>query len=381
MADRRREMRHPVGCNMKPKPPNQKSEASAKEVILVKFGLDVHASQITVCRQIGDLAPQPPQKMTWDQAIEFIKNSGGPGRELHSCYEAGPFGYGLHRRLEKLGVKNIVVTPERLDPRSKRVKTDKRDSKTLTLRLDSYLRGNTAAFCTVWVPTPEQEQKRLFARQRQARSKEKQRALKRARSLMLSQGVSTPDNWWRENNWETLEKHLPKWLADPVDYWRKKAVEMEADIKAMEEKLQAAGERRRRPKGLGALSLEVLTREVLDWKRFKNRRQVSSYTGLCPSEYSTGETRKQGSVNKHGNPRVRHILVEAAWRLLKWQPDYKPLEAARQATSKSARKKAIVAVARRFAVDLWRIETGQCRGEELGLVMIEGMETIEGRED
>jgi transposase len=367
-------MRHPVGCMNKPTPQNEKSEASAKDEIIVKFGLDVHASQITVCRQVGDLSPQPPQKMTWAQALAFIKNSGGPSRRLHTCYEAGPFGYGLHRTLEEMGVRNIVVTPERLDPRCKRVKTDKRDSQTLAMRLDSHLKGNTSVLAKVWVPTPEQEQKRLFARQRQARCKEKQRALKRARSLLLGQGIGTPDNWWREQHWKMLEKHLPDWLAEQVGYWRKTAIQMDADIKAMEEKLQAAGERRRRPKGLGALSLEVLSREVLDWKRFKNRRQVSSYTGLCPSEYSSGETRSQGSVTKHGNPRVRHILVEAGWRLLKWQPRYKPLKAVGQATSKSARKKAIVAVARRFAVDLWRIETGQCRGEELGLVMVEGRE-------
>jgi transposase len=83
--------------------------------------------------------------MKWDQALKFIKDSGGPDIELQSCYEAGPFGYHLHRTLQEMGVKNFVVTPERLDPRCKRVKTDKRDACTLAMQLDSYTKGNTAA--------------------------------------------------------------------------------------------------------------------------------------------------------------------------------------------------------------------------------------------
>ena len=139
---------------------NQKSEAPAKEIIKIKFGLDVHATQITVCRQIGDRTPQPSLKMKWDQALKFIKDSGGPDIELHSCYEAGPFGYHLHRTLQEMGVKNIVITPERLDPRCKRVKTDKRDARTLAMRLDSYTKGNAAAFSIVTVPSPQQEMDR-----------------------------------------------------------------------------------------------------------------------------------------------------------------------------------------------------------------------------
>jgi hypothetical protein len=60
--------------------------------------------------------------------------------------------------------------------------------------------------------------------------------------------------------------------------------------------------------------------------RFKNRRQVASCTGLCPSEHSIGEKRKQGAISKHGNPRVRHQMVETVWRMQIWQPTYPPLK-------------------------------------------------------
>jgi hypothetical protein len=64
---------------------------------------------------------------------------------------------------------------------------------------------------------------------------------------------------------------------------------------------------------------------------------------------------------------VRHHLVEAVWRLLQWQPDYPPLQKLRAATSKRLRKRLAVAAARHLAIDLWRIYTGQCSAEKLGL--------------
>ena len=127
------------------------------------------------------------------------------------------------------------------------------------------------------------------------------------------------------------------------------------------------------PRGLGKMTSVVIDREIGDWHRFNNRRQIASYTGLCPGEYSSGNTRLQSCVTKHGNPRLRAALVELAWRLVRFQPNYKPIVKWRQILAKgalatgAARKKAIVAVARQLAVDLWRIKTGRLRAQELGL--------------
>jgi transposase len=116
----------------------------------------------------------------------------------------------------------------------------------------------------------------------------------------------------------------------------------------------------------------VIEREIGHWERFKNRRQVGSYTGLCPGEYSSGQTRHQCCVTKHGNPRLRAALVELAWRLVRFQPRYKPVVKWRAILAKgalasvAARKKAIVPVARQLAVDLWRIRTGRVSIETLG---------------
>ena len=78
----------------------------------------------------------------------------------------------------------------------------------------------------------------------------------------------------------------------------------------------------------------VIDREIGDWHRFNNRRQIASYTGLCPGEYCSGNTRLQSCVTKHGNPRLRAALVELAWRLVRFQPNYKPVVKWRQILAK-----------------------------------------------
>jgi transposase len=336
----------------------------------VKLGLDVHVAQITVCRQFDGRLPQPAQQLGWSEVIALVKDLRTQGHTVLSCYEAGPFGYGLHRQLTALGVTNYVVAPQRWDERHKRVKTDSRDARELCNRLDRYSRGNTDAFSVVRVPSVDQERRRALARQRGAVLKERQRCIVRGFGLMLAQGVHAPEGWWQMPLWRTFSTELPVWLRDQVRWWQSQAVSHSAALNLLTAEVEALAAGQSAPKGVGALTTAVLGCEILDWHRFENRRQVGSYTGLCPSEYTSNKSRKQGSVTKCGNRRVRHQLVEAIWRMQQWQPSYPPLAKIRTATSSRARKRAVVAAARRLAVDLWRINTGQCAPEKLGLKMI-----------
>lgn len=113
----------------------------------------------------------------------------------------------------------------------------------------------------------------------------------------------------------------------------------------------------------------MLLREVCDWHRFKNRRQVSSYTGLCPGVQQSGGRKRDGAINRYGNPGMRALLIELVWRLARWQPSYPPVRSlvARIARG-AARRKCAVAAARRLAVDLWRLATGQTTPEKLNLI-------------
>lgn len=336
----------------------------------MKFGLDVHGEQITSCRQNGDCLPQPAQKLSWADTLKLIKKEVDAGAQVYTCYEAGPFGYGLHRTLTALGAKNLVVAPRRWDERGQRVKTDNRDARELTNRLDRYVRGNTDAFSPVWVPTPEQEARRCWTRQRGSVLKERNRCVLRGRSLMLAQGVRAPGHWWHPGPWLDLSGSLPEGLREQVEFWRKQALGYEAELKGLEAKVRQLSAGQALLKGFGALSDATLRSEIIDWRRFHNRRNVGSYTGLCPSESTSDDRRKQGGINRHGNPRVRHQLIEAVWRMERWQPNYAPLKILREAKGSRWRRRAAVAVARRLAIDLWRIDTGQCTPEQLGLIVV-----------
>src|SRR5216683_7429344 len=176
--------------------------------------------------------------------------------------------------------------------------------------------------------------------------------------------------WWKRRNFAALP--VPVWIKELLGNTQPVLLALHEKIGALTRQLQEAAQPKQ-PRGLGAMSSVIIDREIGDWKRFNNRRQVASYTGLCPGEYSSGNTRLQSCVTKHGNPRLRAALVELAWRLVRFQPNYKPIlkwkEILRRGAlaTGAARKKAIVAVARQLAVDLWRVRTGRCKPEVLGL--------------
>jgi transposase len=126
-------------------------------------------------------------------------------------------------------------------------------------------------------------------------------------------------------------------------------------------------------KGLGETTFVSLQREAIDWKRFGNRKAIGSYIGCCPCEFSTGSNQRLGSIDRMGNRRMRTLLVEAVWRLKKWNPAWRGFRKfghvfGSGATVRGAtRKKAVVACARLLAIDLWRLQTGRATLKELGL--------------
>src|SRR5664279_164932 len=336
---------------------------------LIKLGLDVHASSIVVVRQSDAQAPQPAQHFSPEQFLAFARRQVAWADAVHSCYEAGPFGYVLHRRLTAVGVQNLVVRPRDWSTYGERVKTDSRDAAALCSCLDRYLAGNRGALAVVRVPTEAEEAARALARQRQSLQRERVRLTLQGKSAALLHGQRLPQDWWSPKRFAALP--LPAALQAQLQLWQRVALSVDAELQALTAQLQAAAPAGL-PAGLGALTWELITREVGDWHRFRNRRQVASYTGLCPSEHSSGQTRRQGAITRHGNPRLRHLLIEAVWRLLKFQPQYRAIAKWRDALtalrlSGARKKKIIVAIARQLAVDLWRLATGRTTAAALGL--------------
>ena len=350
---------------------NGQTRAAVETAVTIKLGLDAHADQITTCRQFDGRLPQPAQKLSEERLLKLVSEHRTQGHQVYCCYEAGPCGYWLHRELEALGAVNYVVAPQRWDERGRRMKTDQLDARALCQRLDRYVRGNTDAFTVVRVPTPEQERWRALCRQRATLVKERQRCELRGHGMMLAQHCRGGPGWWEAARWQELAPQLPDWLCADLERWQQQAVQLQTQIDALTPRIAAHSAGQSAPKGLGALTKALLDAEILDWGRFTNRRQPGSYGGLCPSEDSSGLRRRQGSISKHGNPQVRHLLVEAVWRMIEYQPDYPPIQRVRVAKGTRARKRATVAAARRLLVDLWRLNTGRQTAQQLKLVMIQ----------
>ena len=351
-------------------------EQAAGKLKNIKLGLDVHADSIVVVRILENSAPQPAQTFKPDKFLAWIKTQLPLAESVHSCYEAGPFGYGLHRELAALGVKNVVIQPVCLDERHKGVNHDKSDARELCLRLDRFVAGNTRALALVRVPTPEQERKRAHSRQREQIKREVQRVAAQGRGLLLSQGRREKRNWWQGQRWQDLQSRVESWLLERLEVFRRILECLTRELARLTAEVAAAAPKVL-PKGMGALTLQTIENEVGDWARFDNRRQVGSYTGLCGGVSSSGASTRLLSITKHGNTRLRTALVELAWRMALWQPQSKSVQgwkevffAPRRASS-SARKKAAVALARQLAVDLWRWRTGVVTPEQLGWVMTE----------
>jgi transposase len=348
---------------------NSQGRALVETGVIIKLGMDVHAEKVAICVQVDGATPQPAQMVRRESVLGWIGKlmSRHPGARAISCYEAGPLGYHLHRQLIAAQVTNYVVAPQRMDDRGKRQKTDRLDARALVERLDRYTAGNRHALAIVRVPTPEQEQARIWVRLREQLSRTRRRHEAQGRSALLTQGIRVSGPWWRPARWQQLVLDLPGWLKEIVGVQQALALTADTHEREVRSKLEAAAPKEL-PRGVGALTYVTLSREILDWRRFKNRRQVASYTGLCPGISQSGGKSRDGCINRCGNRAIRHALLELTWRLVRWQPQYPPVRALVDGSlSARQRRKQAVAAARRLAIDLWRLSTGQCTAAELKL--------------
>jgi transposase len=353
---------------MKTQHPKAKAGAANAKPEVIKLGLDLHARQVTECRQLDASTPKPAQK--WDpwrllaQVEAWVK----AGIKVYSCYEAGACGYWFHRELLKCGAVNFVVAPRPLEAHRRRhQKTDGLDARGLLDHLDSYLRGNRQAMSVVAVPSPELEQQRAVVRFREQLMRDRRRAEARGRALSLSQGLLASRGWGRPAAWELFSRELPEWMRPQLTYWQQEALALQAQEHQVRQQLERMVSTQL-PVGVGALSWITLQLEIRGWDRFQNRRQIASYTGLCPGVHQSNGRGREGCINRCGNPVVRYMLVEMTWRLVRWQPDYPPIQKLRRGLlSKRGKRRLVVAAARRLAIDLWRLATGRATAQALGL--------------
>lgn len=338
--------------------------------IIFKLGLDTDLQQITVTIQADHQMPKPAQSFTVARLLQWIKTQVEAGHEVHTVYESCGFGYTFHYQLMQAGARNLVISPVRLDTQRRR-KNDRLDSRHLCLRLTRYLDGQKDELSVIRVPSVAEQQRRELGRQRKFWNKQVRQLENHGRALRLEHEFKTlPAGWAGPRKWKGLLPELSDFLQKHLEPVRKQIVSAKAQLARLNEQIEDLV-MERLPKGLGRVTMSLLDGEVSDWGRFKHRKAPGSYTGCCPSEHSSGTNIRQGSIDRHGNRHVRVLLVEAVWRLLRYQPLWHARRKfiQRMTVAGALKKKTVVALARQLAVDLWRWRTGRCSLADLGLVV------------
>jgi transposase len=288
------------------------------------LGLDVHGETIaaaladgrTPAQSLGQFPNRP------ESVRKLIEKLGGPAG-LKVCYEAGPTGYALYWQLSKLGVDCEVVAPS-LIPRKpgERIKTDRRDAEKLA---ECYRGGLLTA---VWVPDAAHEALRDLVRARAAAKQDESRAKHRLVKYLLRYGLRHPDNsrawthpWWRwvqalEFEHEAQRITVADCIAEVLHMGERLArleLSIERAIESASPEKKAVVEALQALRGVAKLTAITIVTEVGTFQCFNKPTELMAYTGLVPSEYSSGSREAKGRITRTGNAHLRHVLGESAW--------------------------------------------------------------------
>lgn len=273
------------------------------------------------------------------------------GAKIESAYEAGFCGFHLHRCLEAEGIENKVIDAAGMEVAiGDRVKTDKRDSYKLASQLAcGRLKG-------IHVPSPEREDKRILIRLRQAFAKERSRLACQLKSLLHQHGLISADDkkmvgvkWLKILEAQTYRPGLKYAIQAYIDAWRhqdSKVKDIEKELAKQADEDKGLESIYRSVPGIGPVSARVLANELEDMSHFSNERKLFSYTGLTPSQHSSGEHIRQGHITRHGKPILRKILIQLAWRII--EIDLKLGDIFAKLALRVGKKRAIIGIARRI---------------------------------
>ena len=302
-------------------------EPHAKEPVMQEcitwVGIDAHAKSLQFAMREGG-AWQEWQIANESKAIRRIAKKlvrQAPG-EVRCCYEAGPTGYALKRELETAAPELVceVIAPSLIPLKSgDRIKTDRRDARKLAEYLEAGL------LTEVHPPTEQQEAVRDLTRCRRAMKGDLMRARHRLSKFLLRRGVrySAGKKAWTQayQKWlGTLEfaginKVVFEQYLLAVEQLMERIAHIDCEVKGVSESepyREVVGWLRCF-RGVDMVAALTLIAEVHDFRRFDSPAQLMSYLGLTPSEYSSGESRRQGGITKTGNTHARRVLVEVSW--------------------------------------------------------------------
>ena len=285
-------------------------------------GIDAHKRELHVAMLVGDASAV----VSWvvpatDSGVAQLRRTlerAAPG-PIVCCYEAGPGGYALQRRLDGGRVQCQVIAPA-LIPRKPgdRVKTNRRDARQLVVLLRAHL------LTPVHVPTEADEAVRDLCRARDDARRDLMRARHRLSKFLLRRGrlyegtawTKAHAAWLQHLGWShPADGHVVTDYRAAVDYGetRLRALDALLGEVAAEQRYAAAVAALRCFRGIDTGTAVMLLAELHDPQRFPHPRALMAFTGLVPSEASTGDAHRRGPITKTGNTQLRRLLIEAAW--------------------------------------------------------------------
>lgn len=317
----------------------------------IYLGIDVHKKTYAITAICEKTVVKKATLQASPEGLVTFCKKYFSGAKIESAYEAGFSGFHLHRVLEKNGIKNLVTHAAGIEVAvGDRVKTDKRDSLKIATQLEaSRLRG-------IHVPSEEREEKRALTRVRDTVVEHRTTAANQIKALLHQYGLIPPT---------ANKKVCPKWIKglkelpirEGVRYSLNQLIgiweELTERINEINLKMVKQAEEDsslemiyRSTPGIGPVGARILANEVEDMSHFENERQLFSYTGLTPSEHSSGGHVRKGHISRQGKTVIRRVLVLAAWKAI--QQDLRLKETFERISIKAGSKRAIVAIARRL---------------------------------
>jgi transposase len=287
-----------------------------RESTTVTVGLDVHARSIRLAAIRADELLEERTLPYDEDAVERVLRR---WPLVRCCYEAGPTGFGLYRHLVARGIECAVVAPGLVPQRlGDRVKTDPRDARKLArLHAGGLLEP-------IHVPSRELEAARDLVRAREDARLDRMRDRHRLSKFCLRHGRLLPTSAWTVTRRKWLSEQRFEYSAEQLTFesYLHALDLVDARIERLERAIRETAEqgpwrelvgRLRCLRGVDTLSALGLVAEIGDFGRFRSAEEFMAFVGLVPSEHSSGEHRRQGSITKVGNSHVRRLLVEAAW--------------------------------------------------------------------
>jgi transposase len=324
-------------------------------------GIDIHFGHWNLCFVCDGEVVEKTKIPNSYKTLKMRLSKYSQARKISIVYEAGFSGFWLYRKLISDDYDCIVTPPSKMPKSENKVKTDKRDAQKLAFYLSAGL------LKVVYVPPADIESDRRVVRRRAQLVKKQTRAKNHIKSFLHLQGLKTPENI--KTNWSNL---YLTWLEELIfdsesdnftlsqlirNYRRirEDLAEVTRYLRMLSrsEKYQENYKRVTSARGVGLITAMTFLLEIFDFGRFAREDYFSSYLGMTPSQFSSGDKVRLGHITRQGNSNLRRVLIESAWTVIKHDPHLRDKYDRIKARGTNG-KKAIVAVARSLAVRLRR---------------------------